>query len=72
MPIESVMKNSKKSGRVARWNAQVGHFEIKYEILSSPKSQVVEDFLAEFPLEDDEAVEEMIDVEEIMGIQETY
>ena len=40
------------------------HFDIKYEILSSPKSQVVADFLAEFPLEEDEAVEEMMDIEE--------
>ncbi|XP_026432335.1 uncharacterized protein LOC113329709 [Papaver somniferum] len=48
------MKNSKISGRIERWNAQVGQFEIKYEILSSPKSQVIADFLAEFPLEEDE------------------
>ena len=61
------MKNSKRSGRVERWNAQVGYFDIKYEILSSPKSQVVADFLAEFSLEEDEAVEEMMDVEEEHG-----
>ncbi|XP_026442921.1 uncharacterized protein LOC113342670 [Papaver somniferum] len=60
------MKNSKRSGRIERKNTQVGHFEIKYEILSSPKSQVIADFLAEFPLED-EHVEEMMDVDEEHG-----
>ncbi|XP_026378632.1 uncharacterized protein LOC113273075 [Papaver somniferum] len=35
--------------------------DIKYEILSSPKSQVIADFLAEFSLEEDASVEEIMD-----------
>ncbi|XP_026396742.1 uncharacterized protein LOC113291421 [Papaver somniferum] len=61
------MKNSKILGRIERWNAQVGKFGVKYEILSSPKSQVIADFLAEFPLEEGESVEEMIGIDEDQG-----
>ncbi|XP_026439180.1 uncharacterized protein LOC113337811 [Papaver somniferum] len=60
VPLEPTMKNSKNSGRIERWNAQVGNFEINYEVLSSPKSQVIAEFLAEFPLKEDEYVEEMM------------
>ncbi|XP_026377583.1 uncharacterized protein LOC113271875 [Papaver somniferum] len=67
VPIEPIMKNSKRSGRVERWNAQLRNYEIGYEILSSPKSQVIAEFLAEFPLEEDEYVEEMMDMDEDYG-----
>ncbi|XP_026450952.1 uncharacterized protein LOC113351113 [Papaver somniferum] len=39
-------------------------FEINYEVLSSPKSQVIAEFLAEFPLEEDEYAEDLMDVDE--------
>ncbi|XP_026440640.1 uncharacterized protein LOC113339337 [Papaver somniferum] len=55
------------AGSIERWNAQIGNFEIKYEILSSPKSQVIAYFLAEFPLKEDESVEEMMDIDEECG-----
>ncbi|XP_026428538.1 uncharacterized protein LOC113324435 [Papaver somniferum] len=67
VPIEPTMKNSKKSGRIERWNALLGNYHVIYEVLSSPKSQVIAEFLAEFPLEEDEYVEDMMDVDEEYG-----
>ncbi|XP_026396952.1 uncharacterized protein LOC113291656 [Papaver somniferum] len=67
VPIELTMKNSRKSGRIERWNALSGNYNISYEVLSSPKSQVIVEFLAEFPVEEDEYVEDMMDVDEEYG-----
>ncbi|XP_026417357.1 uncharacterized protein LOC113312835 [Papaver somniferum] len=62
--IESVLKHTQRVGRVAKWNAQTKHYVVKYEILSSPKSQVIADFLAEFPLEEEEDEEKMIEIDD--------
>ncbi|XP_026396470.1 uncharacterized protein LOC113291113 [Papaver somniferum] len=45
----------------------LGNYNISYEVLSSPKSQVIAEFLAYFPLEEDEYVEDMMDVDEEYG-----
>ncbi|XP_026379831.1 uncharacterized protein LOC113274652 [Papaver somniferum] len=40
---------------------------LSFAVLSSPKSQIIAEFLAEFPLEEDEYVEDMMDVDEKHG-----
>ncbi|XP_026384493.1 uncharacterized protein LOC113280064 [Papaver somniferum] len=64
IPIESVLKNSKRMGRVERWNTQIDLFGLKYEVQTSTKSHIVAEFLAEFPSKEDEGVEEIMDIDE--------
>lgn len=62
--MESVLKSSKKVGRIERWNAQIEQFAINYEVLSSLKSQVIADFIVDFPLEEDDTTSEMTNIDE--------
>ncbi|XP_026420294.1 uncharacterized protein LOC113316297 [Papaver somniferum] len=64
IPIDSVLKNSKRTGRVERWNMQIDLFGLKYEVQTLTKSHIVAVFLVEFPSEEDEGVEEMMDIDE--------
>ncbi|XP_026395737.1 uncharacterized protein LOC113290316 [Papaver somniferum] len=60
-PLEAVLKSVGKVGRIDKWNTHLDQFNIIHEIQHSQKSQVLADFLAYLPLDNDE---------EVMGITE--
>ena len=49
-PLQSLLKRSDFTGRIAKWGTQLGSFDIRYRPRSSVKGQVLTDFIAEFPL----------------------
>ena len=48
-PLQSLLKRSDFTRRIAKWGTQLGSFDIKYKPRSSVKGQVLTDFIAEFP-----------------------
>lgn len=63
-PLESVLKNAGKVGRISKWNTQLEQFDIIHGIQTAPKSQVLADFLADLPLENGEEVKDIPGLEE--------
>nr|QBG82596.1 putative uncharacterized protein [Papaver somniferum] len=63
-PLEAVLKSAGKMGRIAKWNTHLDQFNIIYEIQHSRKSQVLADFLADLPLDNDEEIEGIPEAEE--------
>ncbi|XP_026454832.1 uncharacterized protein LOC113356041 [Papaver somniferum] len=61
-PLEAILKSTGKVGRIAKWNTHLDQFNIIHEIQYSQKSQVLADFLADLPLDNDE---------EVQGVPET-
>ena len=49
-PLQSLLKRSDFTRRIAKWGSQLGSFDIKYKPRSSVKGQVLTDFVAEFSL----------------------
>nr|XP_023874648.1 uncharacterized protein LOC111987173 [Quercus suber] len=47
-PLQSLLKRSDFTGRVAKWGTRLGSFDIWYRPRSSVKGQVLADFVAEF------------------------
>ena len=47
-PLQSLLKRSDFTGRIAKWGTQLGSFDIRYRPRSSAKGQVLVDFVAEF------------------------
>ena len=47
-PLQSMLKRSDFTGRIAKWGTWLGSFDIRYRPRSSVKSQVLVDFIAEF------------------------
>ena len=47
-PLQSLLKRSDFTGRIAKWGTQLGSFDIRYRPISLVKGQVLVDFVAEF------------------------
>ena len=50
-PLQSLLKRSNFTSRIAKWGTRLGSFDIKYRLRSSVKGQVLVDFVVEFPRE---------------------
>ena len=49
-PLQSLLRKSDFTGRIAMWDTKLGSFDIKYNPRNSVKGQVLTDFVAEFTL----------------------
>ena len=49
-PLQSLLKRSDFTGRIAKWGTRLSSFDIRYRPRSSMKDQVLADFVAEFSL----------------------
>ena len=47
-PLQSLLKRSNFTSRIAKWGTWLGSFYIRYKTRSSAKGQVLTDFVAEF------------------------
>ena len=47
-PLQSLLKRSDFTGRIAKWGTQLGSFDIRYRPRNSVKGQVLADFVTEF------------------------
>ena len=47
-PLQSLLKGSDFTGRIAKWGTWLGAFDIRYRPRSLVKGQVLADFVAEF------------------------
>ena len=47
-PLQSLLKRSDFTSRIAKWGTQLGSFDIRYRPISSMKAQVLANFVAEF------------------------
>jgi len=47
-PLQSLLKRSDFTGRIAKWGIWLGSFDIRYRPRSSVKGQVLADFIVEF------------------------
>ncbi|XP_026384905.1 uncharacterized protein LOC113280504 [Papaver somniferum] len=55
-PIESVLDHADRAGRISKW-AQIKQFGVKYQAQTAIKTQLVADFLVDFPINDADEVE---------------
>ena len=62
-PIEAVLDSAGRSGRISKWGAQIKQYNVFYEARTAVKAQAVADFLADFPLSDEEEVEDLDEME---------
>ena len=44
-PLQSLLKRSNFTGRIAKWGTRLGSFDIRYRLRSSVKGQVLADFV---------------------------
>ena len=51
-PLQSLLKRSDFTGRIAKWGTRLGAFNIRYKPRSSMKGQVLADFVVEFSPKD--------------------
>jgi len=49
-PLQSLLKRSDFTSRIAKWGTRLGYFDIHYRPRSSMNGQVLADFIAEFSL----------------------
>jgi ribonuclease HI len=47
-PLKAVLRSADFSGRISKWGAQLGAYDINYRPRTSVKGQVLADFIAEF------------------------
>ena len=47
-PLQSLLKRSDFTGRIANWETRLGSFDIRYRPRSLVKGQVLADFVVEF------------------------
>ena len=56
-PLQSLLKRSDFTGRIAKWGTRLGSFNIRYKSRNAVKGQVLADFVAKFsPKNDTEMV----------------
>ena len=55
-PLQSLLKRSDFTGRIAKWGTQLGSFDIWYRLRNSMKGQVLADFVAEFSPKNDRKI----------------
>ena len=49
-PLQSLLRRSDFTGRIAKWGTRLGAFNIRYKLRNSIKGQVLANFMAEFTL----------------------
>lgn len=49
-PLQALLKRSDFTGRIAKWRASLGAFDIQYKPQTAIKGQVLADFIAKFTL----------------------
>ena len=47
-PLQSLLRRSDFTGRIAKWGTRLGTFDIRYKLRNFIKGQVLADFVAEF------------------------
>ena len=47
-PLQSLLKRSDFTGRIAKWGTRLGSFDIRYRLRNVVKGQVLADFVVEF------------------------
>ena len=52
-PLQSLLKRSDFTGRIAKWGTRLGSFDIRYRPRNAVKGQVLADFVAEFSPKND-------------------
>lgn len=50
-PIKNILSKPENSGRLAKWAVELGEHEIEFRPRNATKEQVLADFLAEVPVE---------------------
>ena len=65
-PIKYLFEKPALTGRLARWLLLLSEFDLKYMTLKSLKGRVVAEFLADHPVEGNEAVEYLFPDEAIL------
>jgi hypothetical protein len=51
LPLKALFRSSDFSGRISKWGAHLGAYDVRYKPRTSIKGQVLADFIAEFALE---------------------
>ena len=52
-PLQSLLKRSDFTGRIAKWGTRLGSFDIRYRPRNAVRGQVLADFVAEFSPKND-------------------
>ena len=55
-PLQSLLKRSDFTGKIAKWRTQLGSFDIRYRPRNAIKGQVLADFITEFSPKNDEGM----------------
>ena len=55
-PLQSLLKRSDFTGKIAKWRTQLGSFDIQYRPRNAIKGQVLVDFITEFSPKNDEGM----------------
>uniref|UniRef100_A0A2N9G212 RNA-directed DNA polymerase n=1 Tax=Fagus sylvatica TaxID=28930 RepID=A0A2N9G212_FAGSY len=53
LPLKALFRSSDFNGRISKWGAQLGAYDVRYKPRTAIKGQVLADFIAEFALEND-------------------
>ena len=53
LPLKALFKSSDFNGRISKWGAQLGAYDVHYKPRTTIKGQVLADFIAEFAPEND-------------------
>ncbi|GJQ93085.1 reverse transcriptase domain-containing protein [Tanacetum coccineum] len=61
-PIRQVLLKPENSGRLAKWAIELGEHEIIYKPHSAIKGQILADFLAECPADNNETIKNPLDI----------
>ena len=64
LPLRSILRSADYTGRIAKWGAILGAFDIRYMSRTSVKGQVLADLVAEFVESLLEEVTETRDIED--------
>jgi hypothetical protein len=67
LPLKALFRNTDFSGRISKWGAQLGAYDVHYKPRTTIKGQVLVDFVAEFALENNNTP---IDERDIMGTEQ--
>ena len=69
-PIKYLFEKPALTGRLARWLLLLSKFDLKYMTCKSVKGRAVAEFLADHPVEGDEAAEYLFPDEGILQVEE--
>ena len=69
-PIKYLFKKPALTGRLARWLFLLSEFDLKYMTHKSMKGRAVAEFVEDYAVDGDEAVEYMLPDEAILHVEE--